>query len=77
MQQIARARTMLRVARAPTLQKYHPNGARGTRLTDEFMSSSVAVRNADGGVNMQCLEPGHAAAVPHGIHSHTNRPVEE
>src|SRR3954469_11390806 len=59
LQSAAKAKAM-RVAPAPTLQKYHPNGARGTRLTDEFMSSSVAVRNANGGVDMQCLEPGHS-----------------
>ncbi len=43
-----------RIAPATTLQKSHGSGARGMRLTDEFTSMSVAVRNADGSVGHQC-----------------------
>lgn len=74
--QAAKAKMALRFAPAPTLQKYHPNGARGVRLTDEFMSSSVAVRNPDGSVQMQCLEPGHSALGAH-AHPQANQPVTE
>jgi uncharacterized cupredoxin-like copper-binding protein len=72
----AKAKSMLRVAPAATLQKYHRNGARGTRLTDEFMSSAVVVRNPDGSLTRECLEPGHSEL---GVHSHTqaNQPVTE
>lgn len=72
----ARASMAPRMAPAPTLQKYHPNGARGVRLTDEFMSESVAVRNPDGSVQMQCLEPGHSAMGPHS-HPQSIQPVTE
>ena len=74
--QAAKAKMALRFTPAPTLQKYHPNGARGVRLTDEFMSSSVAVRNPDGSVQMQCLEPGHSALGPH-AHAQASQPVTE
>lgn len=66
----------VRVAPAATQQKYHASGARGSRLTDEFMSTAVAVRNPDGSLERQCLEPGHSAQ---GVHSHpqANQPVVE
>ena len=41
------------------------------------MSTSIAVRNAKGGVDMQCLEPGHSAHAAHSAVSHVNQPVEE
>ena len=57
-------------AAAPTLQKFHKSGAQGARLTDEFMSSSVAVRNADGSISRACVEA-HAAgdAAAHAAHA--------
>jgi hypothetical protein len=66
-----------RVAPAATLQKFHASGAAGVRLTDEFTSTAVVVRNAKGGLDMQCLEPGHSAMGVHGSASHANHAVEE
>jgi hypothetical protein len=51
-----------RVAPRPTLQRYHASGARGARLTDDFMSTSIAVIQADGSLEKQCFES-HDAAV--------------
>ena len=67
-------RTM-RVAPKPTQQKFHASGARGARLTDEFVSSSsVAVRKPDGSIETQCFDSHGAAqsAVTTG-HVHTNK----
>jgi hypothetical protein len=72
----AQARTV-RATPASTQQKFHANGATGVRLTDEFVSTAVAVRNAKGGVDMQCLEAGHSAQGVHSAGSHANQPVEE
>ena len=49
-------------------------GARGMRLTDEFMTSAVAVRKADGTIEMQCFDSHDAAksAVATG-HVHTTK----
>lgn len=60
----------------PLLQKYHSSGARGVRLNDEFMSSSVVTRATDGKLEMQCLEPGHTGQAPHPAHT-TLQPVTE
>ena len=57
----AKARNF-RVAPTPTLQRYHPNGARGARLTDDFMSTSIAVIKSDGSLEKQCFES-HEAAI--------------
>lgn len=53
-----------RVAPGRALQKFHASGAGGLRLTDEMMSTAVAVRNADGTIGMQCNE-----AHEHGSHA--------
>lgn len=45
-----------RVAPGRALQKWHASGASGIRMTDELMSTAVAVRNADGSIGMQCHE---------------------
>ena len=47
-------RAAARAGVLPTLQKHHHSGARGARLSDEFMSHSVVVRNADGGLEEAC-----------------------
>jgi hypothetical protein len=60
----------------PTQQKFHPSGAQGLRLTDEFMSSSVVTRTADGKLVMECLEPGHKDMAPHAAHT-SIQPVTE
>lgn len=67
-------RVNARVAPKATQQKIHANGARGARLTDEFISASVAVRKPDGSVEMQCFDSHGAAdtAVVAG-HVHTNK----
>jgi hypothetical protein len=58
-QKAARARNF-RAAPQPTLQRFHANGARGARLTDEFMSSSIAVIK-DGTLDKQCFDSKEAA----------------
>jgi hypothetical protein len=60
----------------PTQQKYHSTGAQGLRLNDEFMSSSVVTRTADGKLEMQCLEPGHSGMAAHAAHT-SLQPVTE
>lgn len=61
----AKASSKMRAARVAPAQapqeKFHAKGARGVRLTDEAISSSVAVRNPDGSIGMQCFES-HGAA---------------
>jgi hypothetical protein len=74
---LAAQATAMRATPAATQQKFHANGASGVRLTDEFVSTAVAVRNAKGGVDMQCLEQGHSAQGVHSAGSHANQPVEE
>jgi len=68
LQQKAQAKAAAsRVAKQVPLQKYHPNGARGVRVTEEFTSSVVAVRNTDGSIGKQCVEgegSEHAAHAP-------------
>lgn len=44
-----------------TLPRYHASGARGARLTDEFMSYSVVVRQPDGSLTEFCFESREAA----------------
>jgi len=72
------ATSKLRAARvAPAqvpLEKFHAKGARGARMTDELISSSVAVRKADGSIEMQCFDSHDAAnsAVTTG-HVHTTK----
>jgi len=65
--QASSMRRAMRAAPQPVLQKYHASGAQGARLTDEFMSASVAVRKADGKLEMQCHDAhgGDAKAAPH------------
>lgn len=68
------AKVNARVAPKPTLQKFHSSGARGARLTDEFMSTSVAVRNADGSIT---VSHGDAHSADSTGHAHTTSPVTE
>ncbi len=73
------ARNTARVA-APgfVLNKAHRSGIRGFRLTDESMSTSVAVRKADGSIERQCFDSHGAGAdaVATG-HVHSNQAVTE
>jgi hypothetical protein len=48
------------VATAPQ-SRFHSSGARGARLTDEFMSYSVVVRQPDGSMATLCFESKEAA----------------
>ena len=50
-----------RVSPKPTMQRYHASGARGARLTDEFMSTSIALIKPDGSLEKQCFESSEAA----------------
>lgn len=50
-----------RIAPKAVLQRFHPNGARGARMTDEFMSSSIAVIRPNGTVETQCFDSKDAA----------------
>lgn len=54
----ARSAAFRAAAPAPSqpLLKYHANGAQGARMTPEFMSYSVAVRQPDAGLAKQCVE---------------------
>jgi hypothetical protein len=66
-----------RIALKPTLQKFHSSGASGARLTDEFMTSSTAVRTPDGKIEMICNQAhGDQPAVAH-VHAAANTPVTE
>jgi hypothetical protein len=71
-QQQANKARMFRVAPKPTLQRFHANGARGARLTDEFMTSSVVVRAADGTLVQQCFDSHDAAEAA--VHTHSVTP---
>ena len=51
----------MRAAPKASQQKFHASGARGARLTDEFVSSAVAVKKADGSIEMQCFDSHDAA----------------
>jgi len=54
--------TLRKSAVAATPQaRFHPSGARGARLTDEFMSYSVVVRQPDGSLATLCFESREAA----------------
>ncbi len=63
-----------RIAPKATLQKTHSSGARGARLTDEFLTSSVAVRNADGSITVTHGDTQNADSTGH---VHTITPVTE
>jgi hypothetical protein len=68
----AKKMSLMRAAPKPTLQKFHPNGARGVRLTDEFVSSVRAERKADGSLSIfESHNADPSAAVPG--HVHTNK----
>jgi hypothetical protein len=72
-----KAARQARVSPKPTLQKFHSSGASGVRLTDEFLSSSVAVRTPDGKLEMVCNEAhGGQPAAAH-VHAAPNTPVTE
>jgi hypothetical protein len=67
----------LRVAPAPAmLEKFHAKGARGMRMTDEMISSAVAVRKADGSIEMQCVDS-HGGNADTTGHVHTNKAETE
>lgn len=55
------AKGRLRVAPQSTLPRFHTSGARGARLTDEFMTFSVVVRQPDGSLKEYCFESREAA----------------
>lgn len=55
------AKGRLRVAPQSTLPRFHTSGARGARLTDEFMTFSVVVRQPDGSLKEFCFESREAA----------------
>jgi hypothetical protein len=64
--------SLMRAAPKPTLQKFHPNGARGVRLTDEFVSSVRAVRQPDGSITTFESHDADQSAAATG-HVHTNK----
>jgi hypothetical protein len=69
---------MARSAAKPVQQKFHASGARGVRLTDDFISTSVAVRKADGSIEKQCFDShGAAAGAATAGHVHTTKVVTE
>ncbi|WP_296943222.1 post-PEP-CTERM-1 domain-containing protein [uncultured Massilia sp.] len=48
-----KAKNAMRMAAPSTRQKTHASGGRGVRLTDEFMTSSIAVRQPDGSLRIE------------------------
>jgi hypothetical protein len=74
----AKAKLFRAAAVQAPLQKFHSSGARGARLTDEFMSSSVAVRQADGSIATECHETHGGTETAGHVHvAATNTPVTE
>jgi len=74
----AKAARQSRIAAKPTLQKFHRSGATGARLTDEFLSSSTAVRTPDGKIQMICNDAhGDQPAAAHVHATAANTPVTE
>ena len=70
----AGAARAMRVSPKATQQKVHASGARGARLTDEFMSQNVAVRQPDGSMVEQCFDSHDAASNAVAVaHVHTNQ----
>lgn len=51
----------MRIGTKHMLPKAHASGARGTRLTDESVSTSVMVRMPDGSIQEQCFDSREAA----------------
>jgi len=68
------AKATARTAPKANLQKFHSSGAKGARLTDEFMSTSVAVRKADGSIAVTHGDANNADSTGH---DHTITPVTE
>lgn len=50
-----------------TQQRAHFSGARGVRLSDEFMNHAVVVRMPDGSLVEQCFHTAEEAAVAHKV----------
>lgn len=71
------ARTAMRKPAQQILSKTNKHGIKGFRLTDESLSTSVAVRKADGSIERQCYDAHGAAdtAVATG-HVHTTNHAE-
>ncbi|HZV65561.1 MAG TPA: hypothetical protein VFG03_11715 [Telluria sp.] len=65
-----------RIAPTATLQKWHASGARGARLTDEFISAAVAVRKPDGTVGQECFDSHEAAEAAVHTAGHTATKLE-
>jgi hypothetical protein len=63
---LQRARGAQARSGSPTSARYvHANGARGARLTDEFMNYSIVVRGADGKLVEICVQdPSTLVAAP-------------
>lgn len=79
LQQKAAPKGMLRAANAPApraLLKFHKSGAAGARVTNDFMSSAVVVRNPDGTLAKQCFDAhGDADAAVQTGHAHVTQNV--
>jgi hypothetical protein len=62
-------------ARLNTLSRTHFSGARGARLSDQFMNHSVVARLADGSVVEQCFHTPEEAAIAHKVAAMTKTPA--
>jgi hypothetical protein len=71
-QSAGRMRTLRAPAPQAFQQKYHASGARGVRLTDEFVSSVRAVRQPDGSIATYESNDADQSA-PVAGHVHTNK----
>lgn len=78
LQQKAAPKGLLRAA-APAqraLLKFHKSGAAGARVTNDFMSSAVVVRNTDGTLEKQCFDAhGDAESAVQAGHVHVTQNV--
>jgi hypothetical protein len=69
------ARARIRVAAPRVQQKIHASGARGARVTDELLSSAVAVRAPDGSI--QVAHSAEEAAAQARTHTQIATPATE
>lgn len=77
LQQKAAPKGLLRAAPAQrALLKFHKSGAAGARVTNDFMSSAVVARNADGTLEKQCFDAhGDAESAVQSGHVHVTQNV--
>jgi hypothetical protein len=71
------SRARIRVAAPRPQPKFHASGARGARVTDDMLTSSVAVRAPDGTIDVGHSPEEAAAKANARAQSHVANPVTE